>query len=145
MAERTWHHPIGTRVVVTDDFGGEWLSRTRSKAWWAGGSELVAIEGIVGGYLAARLRPAENDLELEHFARRGGHDPHLMSRCEGAARTLLEASARLRRRLVRLEPDALRPLGLVLVSTDPDEIERVLLVLARLDAASDDGCSWDRP
>lgn len=63
--------PNNTPVIVVDDFGHRWQTRTRSEPWALGdGTVVQAIEGISGGYLATRLTPGE-DPTLPHFRDRG--------------------------------------------------------------------------
>lgn len=51
--------PPGTEVVLTDDFGMEHRTKTRSVAWTtAARDSLVLVEGKTGGYLLSRIRPA---------------------------------------------------------------------------------------
>ena len=50
-------HPIGTRVVLTDDFGARHETETRSVAWLLGdGSPVVKVRGWPGGYALERIR-----------------------------------------------------------------------------------------
>jgi hypothetical protein len=52
-------HPAGTAVILTDDFGQEHPTRTRSEAWVVSGdTAVVAVEGRSGGYLLDRIREA---------------------------------------------------------------------------------------
>ncbi len=51
--------PVGTDVVLTDDFGEEEQTKTRSPAWLLGhGQPSVMVEGRSGGYLLYRIRLA---------------------------------------------------------------------------------------
>ena len=50
-------HPSGTPVVLTDDFGREHATRTRSIAWVVCDHVSVLVEGRTGGYLLDRIRP----------------------------------------------------------------------------------------
>lgn len=52
-------HTIGTPVVVTRDNKSEVLTATRSAAWvLSGHTAVVMVNGISGGYLLERVRPA---------------------------------------------------------------------------------------
>jgi len=58
-AAAAWNaaHPLGTAVILTDDFGQEHLAHTRSEAWVVSGdTAVVAVEGRAGGYLLDRIR-----------------------------------------------------------------------------------------
>ena len=46
----------GSEVTLTDDFGVEHRTRTRSVAWLVGGRPLVLVEGRTGGYDLRRIR-----------------------------------------------------------------------------------------
>lgn len=61
LAVMEWNqrHPIGIEVIVMRDHGEEFRSRTRSAAWVVGGhTAVVSVDGIAGGYLLNRVRPA---------------------------------------------------------------------------------------
>jgi hypothetical protein len=50
--------PPGTDVILTDDFGEEHKTKTRSPAHQLGcGTPVVQVEGRSGGYLLWRIRP----------------------------------------------------------------------------------------
>ena len=50
-------HPEGTLVYVVKDLGEVVETETRSPAWLAGGhTALVSVNGIIGGYMLARVR-----------------------------------------------------------------------------------------
>ena len=66
--------PEGSDVVVTDDLGRRWNTRTRSEPWFLGGVPVVLIEGIAGGYLCSRMVPG-NDPTLRHFRDRKAPTP----------------------------------------------------------------------
>lgn len=69
-AEQREEIPIGAAVILTDDFGRQWQTRTRSAPWVLGdGTRVQMVEGIAGGYLASRLTPGEKP-ELPHFSER---------------------------------------------------------------------------
>jgi len=51
--------PSGTEVILTDDFGKEHHTKTRSEAWLAGEMPVVMVEGRTGGYLLTRIRPVK--------------------------------------------------------------------------------------
>lgn len=54
---RDW--PVGLAVVVTLDDGSQFQTTTRSEPWQLGHGEwVVLVEGIVGGYVLRRVRPA---------------------------------------------------------------------------------------
>jgi len=44
-------------VILTDDFGAEHKTRTRSIAWEICGHASVMVDGRSGGYLLERIRP----------------------------------------------------------------------------------------
>jgi hypothetical protein len=48
--------PIGTPVAVTEDDGSITQTHTRSKLWNLCGTQVVLLEGKVGGYRADRCR-----------------------------------------------------------------------------------------
>jgi hypothetical protein len=50
-------HPDPIAVILTNDFGQEEKTRTRSIAWEVCGSPVVKVEGRTGGYLLTRIRP----------------------------------------------------------------------------------------
>jgi hypothetical protein len=57
-------HPVGTPVVLTNDYGTLIRTRTRSEAWTLGSSPhapghtaVVKVDGIAGGYHLDRIRP----------------------------------------------------------------------------------------
>jgi len=51
-------NPSGTDVILTDDFGKEEKTKTRSEAWVLGGhTSVVMVNGRTGGYLLDRIRP----------------------------------------------------------------------------------------
>lgn len=68
--------PVGSEAVVTDDFGMEWNTVTRSKPWTIGAGDavrhLVLIDGISGGYDVERVNLRPHDPMLKHFGERGG-------------------------------------------------------------------------
>ena len=54
-------HPIGTKVIRTDDVGKEHRTKTRSEAWVIpSGMPLVKVDDIAGGYLLDRIRPVDD-------------------------------------------------------------------------------------
>lgn len=58
--------PIDTPVILTDDHGHRWQTRTRSERWALGDGTLIQkVDGIAGGYLASRLE--QGDADLPHF------------------------------------------------------------------------------
>ena len=51
-------YDVGTEVILTDDFGKEHRTKTRSPAWDLGdGTPVVSVEGRTGGYALERIRP----------------------------------------------------------------------------------------
>lgn len=67
MSERI---PNNTPVILTDDHGHRWQTRTRSERWALGDGTLIQkVDGIAGGYLASRLE-AGVDPDLPHFTDR---------------------------------------------------------------------------
>lgn len=53
-------HPAGTLVEVTRDRGEVFTTKTRSGAWVIGGhTAVVAVVGIVSGYLLSRVKPID--------------------------------------------------------------------------------------
>jgi len=51
---------IGTKVMLTNDFGAEYETFTLSKPWQIGsGDWLVSVEGKRGGYDLDRIRVVE--------------------------------------------------------------------------------------
>lgn len=54
-------YPVGISVILTDDFGNEHETSTRSEAWELGhGDSVVSVVGRSGGYDLDRIRvPAE--------------------------------------------------------------------------------------
>jgi hypothetical protein len=68
--------PPGTAVVLRDDLGQRWNTRTRSRPWTSPsmGRMLVCVEGRAGGYDAERLTPG-NDPALRHFRDRNRPTP----------------------------------------------------------------------
>lgn len=64
--------PTGSQAVVTDDFGNEWNTITKSQPWRACGHTLILIEGIYGGYDLERVKIRPWDPTLRHFGERGG-------------------------------------------------------------------------
>lgn len=62
--------PNGADVILTDDFGKRWRTRTRSCSWTLfDGTRVQMVEGIVGGYLVERLQRGL-DPSLPHFSER---------------------------------------------------------------------------
>ena len=57
----TWNekHPEGTRVVVRRDNGDVLETTTRSPAWVVGGTAVVSVVGISGGYALERVTPRD--------------------------------------------------------------------------------------
>ncbi|KKM68207.1 hypothetical protein LCGC14_1463210 [marine sediment metagenome] len=58
---RNWNsqYPVGTKVILTNDTGGEEITATRSQAWVIpSGPPLVSVEGRAGGYLLTRIKAA---------------------------------------------------------------------------------------
>ena len=54
-----WYQ-VGQPVVLTDDFGGEHTTTTRSEAWELCGTSVVSCEGKgFGAYDLSRVRPLE--------------------------------------------------------------------------------------
>jgi len=52
------NHEVGIKVVLTDDFGEEEETVTRSEAWLMGGhSAMIMVKGRSGGYCLDRIRP----------------------------------------------------------------------------------------
>lgn len=47
--------PIGTAVTVTKDDGSALATVTRSAPWRLGGTWVLMVEGISGGYALARI------------------------------------------------------------------------------------------
>lgn len=53
------HMPLGTSVILVNDFGAEYLTVTRSEAWLLGdNTPVVKVVGRLGGYSLMRIRPA---------------------------------------------------------------------------------------
>ena len=52
-------YPVGTPVVLTDDFGKKHKTKTRSIAWVAGTQAIVSVEGRTGGYSLYRIKADE--------------------------------------------------------------------------------------
>ncbi len=49
--------PSGSMVILTDDFGQEHVTKTRSEAWELGhGAAVVMVEGRSGGYDCNRIK-----------------------------------------------------------------------------------------
>lgn len=58
----TWNamYPSGSPCILTDDFGREHKTNTRSIAWELGhGEAVVKVEGRSGGYMLDRIRMLE--------------------------------------------------------------------------------------
>lgn len=48
--------PEGTPVILVDDHGRPWLTKTRSPVWALGhGEQVVLVEGKAGGYKVERI------------------------------------------------------------------------------------------
>lgn len=52
---RAQRWPIGTPVMVTKDDGERVPTRTRSGPWQLGGTWVLLVDGISGGYALARI------------------------------------------------------------------------------------------
>jgi len=54
-------YPPGTPVILTDDFGKEYQTHTRSEAWNLGNGDhpVVMVEGRTGGYDLERIKAIE--------------------------------------------------------------------------------------
>lgn len=55
----TWNdnYPVGTEVILTNDFGEDIETQTRSIAWDLGhGEPVVSVKGKSGGYALERIR-----------------------------------------------------------------------------------------
>lgn len=51
------HYPVGTAVILTDDFGKEHPVVTRSVAWRLGhGDSVIKVTGRTGGYDLDRIK-----------------------------------------------------------------------------------------
>lgn len=62
MTADEWNkwYEVGHPVVLTDDFGIEHQTHTRSVAWELGhGEPVVSVVGRSGGYSLKRIRPME--------------------------------------------------------------------------------------
>lgn len=54
-------YPVGTAVILTDDFGKEHQTNTRSPAWELGhGDSVVSVDGRSGGYDLDRIKALES-------------------------------------------------------------------------------------
>ena len=54
-------YPVGTAVILTDDFGAEHHTNTRSIAWNLGcGESVVKVLGRASGYALDRIRVLES-------------------------------------------------------------------------------------
>lgn len=50
-------HPVGTEVILTDDFGKKHATKTRSEAWvLLSGDAIINVEDRSGGYLLERIK-----------------------------------------------------------------------------------------
>lgn len=55
------YYPVGTAVILTDDFGEEHQVNTRSIAWELGhGDSVVSVTGRSGGYDLERIKVLES-------------------------------------------------------------------------------------
>lgn len=58
LAAFNQQYPLGTPVIVTDDFGYEHQSTVESVAWTLGRhSNVVKVKGFSGGYDIDRVKP----------------------------------------------------------------------------------------
>lgn len=55
LAPASTDTPIGTLVVLVDDFGRPHLTRTRSSVWEVSGHWMVMVDGRSGGYMLSRI------------------------------------------------------------------------------------------
>ena len=55
LAPATSDTPIGTLVVLVDDFRRPHLTRTRSSVWEESGHWMIMVDGRSGGYLLSRI------------------------------------------------------------------------------------------
>ena len=53
-------YPVGTAVILTDDFGKEHHTSTRSIAWELCGTPVVSVLGRSGGYDLDRIKVLES-------------------------------------------------------------------------------------
>ncbi|NQY31333.1 MAG: hypothetical protein HRT69_17945 [Flavobacteriaceae bacterium] len=50
-------YPVGTELIVKDDFGKKHIRKLKSQAWIVGRNKIVAsFEGISGGYCIERIQ-----------------------------------------------------------------------------------------
>ena len=50
-------YPIGTPLILKDDFGNEIIRKLKSKAWIVGNNSVIALfEGLIGGYDITRVK-----------------------------------------------------------------------------------------
>lgn len=56
---RAQRWPIGQPVTVTRDDGSTLETKTRSHPWRLGGTWVIMVEAITGGYALARVRERE--------------------------------------------------------------------------------------
>lgn len=54
-ARLAWKHPLGTLVNVRKDNGSTLATKTRSDPWVLGGTAVIMVEGISGGYSLDRV------------------------------------------------------------------------------------------
>ncbi len=52
-------YPVGTPVILSDDFGEDHQTVTRSAAWEVGGTPVVMVTGRSGGYDLGRIKVME--------------------------------------------------------------------------------------
>lgn len=52
-----WKYPVGTPVNVRKDDKSVVQTKTRSMPWLLGGTAVIQVEGISGGYSLERVNP----------------------------------------------------------------------------------------
>ena len=53
-------YPVGVKVILTNDVGGEITTNTRSEAWDLCGTPVVKVDGLRAGYSLDRIKAVES-------------------------------------------------------------------------------------